>query len=157
MDWNDESYERMQELSEEGNQLQEKGAVTAALKKFQAALAEVPEPILEWSESVWINTAIGDCFFSLGRFNESLVALQNAIQGPEALGNPFIHLRLGQCRLELGHEAEAADELTRAFMGGGHEVFEEDDSRYFAFLKTKIKPPEGGWPDEKKKSKWKFW
>jgi hypothetical protein len=52
-------------------------------------------------------------------------------------GNPFIHLRLGQAQLELGNEERAADELMRAFMGGGHEIFESDDQKYLDFLRTR--------------------
>lgn len=56
---------------------------------------------------------------------------------PDALGNPFLHLRLGQAQLNLGNEDRAADELMRAYMGGGPEVFEIEDGRYLAFLKTR--------------------
>jgi hypothetical protein len=38
----------------------------------------------------------------------------------------------------------AADELTRAYMGAGDEIF-QDAEKYFAFLKTRIKPPGGKW------------
>jgi hypothetical protein len=33
---------------------------------------------------------------------------------------------------------KAADELTRAYMGGGIDIFMEDDPRYLAFLETRI-------------------
>ena len=34
--------------------------------------------------------------------------------------------------------AQAADELTRAYMGGGMDIFMEDDPKYLEFLETKI-------------------
>lgn len=58
-----------------------------------------------------------------------------AVTGPDGLGNPFIHLRLGQCALELGDEDQAKDELIRAYMGDGPGIFEEEEPKYFEFLK----------------------
>ena len=72
---------------------------------------------------------------------------------PDAIGNPFIHLRLGQCQFELGNPDRSADELMRAYMGGGPEIFGNDDPKYLEFLSTRatdIQLP-------RKKSKWKFW
>lgn len=67
-----------------------------------------------------------------------------AMQCPAAIGNPFLHLRLGQCQFELGNLDRAADELARAYMGAGADIFEGAD-KYFAFLKTRLQPPPGGW------------
>jgi hypothetical protein len=61
-----------------------------------------------------------------------------------AIGNPFLHLRLGQCQFELGNFDRAADELTRAHVGAGAEIFEGAD-KYFTFLKTRLNPPPVGW------------
>jgi len=63
---------------------------------------------------------------------------------PGGLGNPFIHLRLGQCALEEGHLDEAAEHLARAYMLEGAEILAEDDPKYFEFLKTRLKPPASG-------------
>ena len=90
-------------------------------------------------------SAIGDALFQQGQFERARDAFTDAISCRGGLGNPFIHLRLGQIQLEIGTEAKAADELTRAFMGGGKEIFEREDPKYFAFLTTKLLPPPGGW------------
>jgi hypothetical protein len=63
---------------------------------------------------------------------------------PGAIGNPFLHLRLGQCQFELGNLDRAGDELARAYMGAGNEIFVGAE-KYFEFLKTRLKPPPGGW------------
>ena len=39
----------------------------------------------------------------------------------------------------------AADELARAYMGAGTEIFENDDPKYLEFLKTKLKSLDDGW------------
>ena len=67
-----------------------------------------------------------------------------AVHCPDAIGNPFLHLRLGQCQFELDSLDRAADELARAYLGAGSDIFEGAD-KYFAFLKTRLKPPLGGW------------
>lgn len=67
---------------------------------------------------------------------------------PGAIGNPFLHLRLGQCQLELGNNDQAADELTRAYMAEGTTIFQDEDPKYLAFLKTQLKPPIGDWEGE---------
>jgi hypothetical protein len=56
------------------------------------------------------------------------------VQCPGGLGNPFVHLRLGQTNLELGADDTAADEPTRAYMRAESDVFLEDDPKYFEFL-----------------------
>jgi hypothetical protein len=61
----------------------------------------------------------------------------------ERCRSPFLHLRLGQCQFELGNLERATDELARAYMVAGEEVFEGAD-KYFDFLKTRLKPPPGG-------------
>lgn len=63
---------------------------------------------------------------------------------PEAIGNPFLHLRLGQCQFEVGNLDRAVDELASAYLGAGEEIYEGAD-KYFEFLKTRLKPPTVGW------------
>ena len=58
------------------------------------------------------------------------------MQCPEAIGNPFIHLRLGQAQFELGDKEAAADELMRAYMGAGAEIFAEEAPKYLEYLAT---------------------
>ena len=66
----------------------------------------------------------------------ALTALEHAMRCPEAIGNPFIHLRLGQTQFELGNKDRAADELMRAYMGAGAEIFAEEAPKYLEFLGT---------------------
>jgi hypothetical protein len=62
------------------------------------------------------------------------------MQCPDAVGNAFLHLRLGQCEYELGNMDRAADELARAHAVGGAEIFEGAPAKYFAFLQAKRTP-----------------
>jgi len=147
----------IQELSAEGDALAEAKQYSDALKKYWAAWDLLPEPKTDWEAATWLLAAVGDVNFLGGDFAAGRDNLSKAMHCPEAVGNPFLHLRLGQCQLELGNEVRAADELARAFMIEGHSIFEDQDPKYLAFLKTKLKLPPDGGEEKKKKSWWKPW
>jgi hypothetical protein len=50
-----------------------------------------------------------------------------------------LHLRYGQVLLDGEEPDAAADELMRAYMAEGLEIFASEDPRYLAFLKTRAK------------------
>jgi tetratricopeptide (TPR) repeat protein len=136
--------ERIQALCAEGDMLAEKAKYPAALEKYWAAWDLLPQPQTDWEAAKWILAAIGDANFLGGDFVAGRDNLSMAMRCPEAIGNPFLHLRLGQCQFELGNLDRAADELARAYMGAGEEIFEGAE-KYFDFVKTRLKPPLDGW------------
>ena len=144
----DATYEQIQRLSAEGDALAEAGRYPEALTKYWSAWGLLPEPQDDWEAATWLLAAIGDANFLGGDYEAGRDNLSNAMHCPGAIGNPFLHLRLGQCQFELGNEDRAANELARAYMGGGHEIFEDQNPKYLTFLKTKLDPPPGGWGDE---------
>jgi tetratricopeptide (TPR) repeat protein len=129
---------KIADLSDEGNALLETSRYQDALAKFSAALDMVPEPHSAWEAATWLYVSIGEVHFQLRDFKETFRCFANAVQCPKGLGNPFIHLRLGQASFELGDFDRAADELTRAYKGGELEILLEDDPKYLAFLETRI-------------------
>lgn len=136
---NDALYSKIQAFCGLGDEYAADGNYSAALKEYWRAFDLVPEPKTSWDTTTWILAAIGDSNF-LGRdFQAGVDNLSSAMHCPGAIGNPFIHLRLGQCQFELGNLERAADELTRAYAIEGEEIFEEDDPKYFEFLKTRIR------------------
>jgi tetratricopeptide (TPR) repeat protein len=141
----DAVYERIQDLCAKGDALVEEDKLPAALKKYWAAWDLIPEPKTAWEAATWILAAIGDANFLSDDFAAARDNLSMAMRCPDAIGNPFLHLRLGQCQFELGNQDRAADELARAYMTEGDEIFEEEDPKYFAFLKNWLKPPPGEW------------
>lgn len=105
----------------------------------------LPDPKEQWPAALWILAAIGDANFLSGDFKAGRDNLSTAMRCPGGIGNPFVHLRLGECQFEIGNHDRAADELTRALMGGGEEIFDGEDPKYLAFLKGRLVPPTGGW------------
>lgn len=67
------------------------------------------------------------------------------------VGNPLYHLRAGQSHFERGDadgRRQAGDDLTRALLGGGVELFDGEDQRYLAFAAKLLEPPDAypHWP-----------
>lgn len=102
-----------------------------------------PDAVARLSRAL-VSAAIGDANFLAGDFEAGRDNLSSAMHYPDAIGNPFLHLRLGQCQFELGALERAADELSRAYMGAGAEIFSKDDPKYFDFLKTRLQRPASG-------------
>ena len=136
-------YEHVKLLCANGDSLADRKEFNLALEKYQEALRLVPEPSFKWEASTWIFTAIGDAHFLSGNFNEAYSAFSSAAACPGGIGNPFIHLRLGEIQFELGNELLAADELARAYMSAGKNIFAGEPEKYFSLLKKKLRMPEG--------------
>lgn len=134
----DKLYERIEVLSAEGDELAEEGNFDAALEHYWKAWDLIPEPKHEWDATLWLLVAIGDANFNSGDFEAGRDNLSNAMQCPDALGNPYVHMRLGQCQFELQNFDRAKDELCRAFMGAGEELFEDEDPKYLEYLKKRL-------------------
>jgi tetratricopeptide (TPR) repeat protein len=126
----DAHRERIVELCAQGEELVGRRELASALLKFREAMALIPRPVEEHPEALRVLTALGDTCFRLGRFSEGKHALQGAVRSAGGLGPAFIHLRLGQCELELGHTERAAEELALAYKRGGEELFADDDPKY---------------------------
>jgi tetratricopeptide (TPR) repeat protein len=140
----DETRKIIQALCKEGDAHANEGKFSGALAQYWAAWDLLPEPQTDWEAATWILAAIGNANFLGGDFTAGRDNLSMAMRCPDAIGNPFLHLRLGQCQFELGNLDRAADELARAYMAAGADIFQGGD-KYFAFLKTRLRPQPGGW------------
>jgi tetratricopeptide (TPR) repeat protein len=129
-----ETHERIVALYEEGGKLAEAGRLGSALGKYAEAWAHIPELKQGWRISTSVISAIADCWFLSGRYDEVLRALDFGMNCPGADDNPFLHLRLGQALLEQGEGDRAEAELLRAYEAHGKEIFALEDPKYLAFL-----------------------
>ena len=134
----DQVYSRIVQLCKAGDTLAEQGDYSQALEKYQEAFELIPDPFTDWEASTWILTVMGETLFFQGDFAEAREALRAAMHCPGAIGNPYIHLRLGQAQFEMGNVERARDELVRAYMGGGEEIFQYEDAKYFDLVKASI-------------------
>ncbi|GIP22213.1 M48 family metallopeptidase [Paenibacillus sp. J22TS3] len=138
MQLSDSTHAEITALCKQGDDLVRAGDLEAGKQKYIAALRLLPADHREWEAATWIYVAIGDVHFKTKSYDKAFKCFINAVQCPKGLGNPYIHLRLGQMYYEQENLEKAADELTRAYMGAGIAIFMEDDPKYLEFLETKI-------------------
>ena len=138
LELDDKIHSKIQGLCAKGDSLAEVGKFATALDNYWKAFDLIPEPKTNWEATTWILVAIGDANFLEHDFEAGVDNLSNAMHCPGAIGNPFIHLRLGQCQFEVGNLDSAADELFRAYALEGEEIFEDDSPKYLSFLMTRI-------------------
>ncbi|MDE5583190.1 MAG: tetratricopeptide repeat protein [Ruminococcus sp.] len=132
----DETADKIDELSEIGNNFFDNDYFDKAIDTWQKALSLIPSPHNCYAESVWLMTAIGDTYFLMDDFDTAYKYFENAytnISG-EGLYNPFVLMRFGQCCFELGQKDKALEYLLRAYTIDS-KVFEYDDTKYILFLK----------------------
>ncbi len=139
LELDDATYDEITRLCEAGNKFARRNNHKSALLEYRKAWQLVPEPKTEWEASTWILISIGDSCFLLGDRESAREAFEYAMHCPGAIGNPFLHLRLGQILFDAGENDAAADELMRAYMSEGKEIFEPEDPKYLAFLGTRAK------------------
>jgi hypothetical protein len=133
-------------LFAEGEALIDDEQDEAALGRFQAAWELLPEPKDKHEQSIQLLAAIADCRFVQGDWDRCRQAVQHAFRCGGDTSNTFLRLRLGQSLFELG-DAEAANWLAPVYIEDGKEPFEQDDPKYLAFVRSKLLPPPGGWPE----------
>ncbi len=134
----EKTHNEIEKLSQEGGLYAEKADYKNALNKYWKAYDLIPNPKTDWEATLWLLAAIGDSNFLNKDFKAGVDNLTSAMHCPNGIGNPFLHLRLGQCQYEIGNLEKAADELTRTYGIEGKRIFESEDPKYFEFLKTKI-------------------
>lgn len=120
-----------------------------ALGAYWAAWDLLPEPKLECEAATWILAAVGDANFLGGDYVAGRDNLSTVMHCPGAIAIPFLHMRLGQCQFELGEQSNAIDELLRAYLVGGAELFDSEDPKYLDLLSSRAA--------NGTRKHWKFW
>jgi tetratricopeptide (TPR) repeat protein len=138
MELEDGLYTRIQALSQQGNAYMEAGEWPKAVRVFQEALALLPPPPHQWEAATWLYASIGDAYYMHHDYANAQQALWEALNGPEGLANPFIHLRLGEVCYELGDHERAKDSLLRAYILEGPQIFAHEPPYYLTFLRQHV-------------------
>ena len=133
---NDDTYLQILELSKLGDFHAEQKDFEKAIEMYQQAFDLVPDPFEAYKASTWLLTVIGESYLFMSDYENARHTLQDAMYCPEAIGNPYIHLRLGQAQFELGNFERSQDEFARAYIMGGKEIFEQENPKYYEYLKT---------------------
>lgn len=117
---------RVRQLCAEGYRIYDEGDWEQALRRFYQAWTLIPKPQTQFEASGWVLTAIGDAYFAKHNYRAAIEALRSALFCPKTVGNPFVHLRLGQCYLEQQQIDDAERHLARALYSGGEELFAKE-------------------------------
>ncbi len=107
--------------------------------------------MMSWANSVFAAQDYEQCYEIMG---EAYAIFKDM---GLVVGNPFFHLRVGQSAYELAETDEqrfdqsgqAIDNLARALITGGIEIFAGEDDRYLTPVLDVLRPPEGfeSWHD----------
>jgi tetratricopeptide (TPR) repeat protein len=125
-------------LCEQGDDAVEAERYPDAIAHYREALALVPSPVHRWAVTTWIHGAIAEAHYLAGELTLARDSIDDAFRCEGAIGNAFLHLRLGQIELQLGNRGRALDELIRAFTRAGEEVFAGEEPRYLALVKAAL-------------------
>jgi tetratricopeptide (TPR) repeat protein len=126
------------QLSDRGDDDVEAGRYDEAIARYREALALVPHPVHAWAVSTFLHAAIVEAYYLAGEHARARDAIDEAFRCEGAIGNAFLHLRLGQIELHLGNRGRALDELIRAFTRAGEEVFAGEDPKYLGLVKAAL-------------------
>ncbi|MFN8395348.1 MAG: tetratricopeptide repeat protein [Bacteroidia bacterium] len=138
MELKDSVHKEIVHLCEIGDNYAAKGQFSKAIGAYEEALERLPLPHSDWEAGQWIFAAIGDAYFHLLQFDESMrwfFLAHNCLDGHL---NAFIVLRIGQCFFEFQDHEKAKEFLMRAFLLNGVELFQEDDEKYWSSIKDMI-------------------
>ncbi len=131
----DDIYDRITILSNEGNEFADENDFEAAVAKFIEALELIPSPKTDWEAGMWLYASLGDMYHALGQYEVAANNLFDALNCPDGGGNPFVHLRLGECLYELEQKEKAKEHLLQAYMLTGEEIFSDENPKYFNTIK----------------------
>lgn len=134
----DEIYDRIEQLSEQGNVLlEDQGDWRGAVKAWSAALDLLPAPKTQWEAALWLYASLGDAYRRGGDLQSAKDMLFDAQNCPDGHMNAFALLRLGQTLVDLGDADKGLEQLLRAYLIDGEEVFEEDGAAYLKLLRDR--------------------
>ena len=150
-DISDQLQTEIDRLCAQGDADADRARYPAALGCYWAAWDLLPEPKLDCDAATAILAAVGDANFFGGDFVAGRDNFSTIMHCPGAIGIAFLHMRLGQCRFELGELRGARDELTRAYLAGGASLFDGEDPKYLECLPPAVLAQAGG------ARSWQFW
>ncbi|MBS9775038.1 MAG: hypothetical protein KGV59_07795 [Tenacibaculum sp.] len=135
----DEQYDAIIECIEKGDAEDLNDNFKTAITFYEKGLSLVPNPKYDWEISTHLYVALGDAYLNLREFEMANNFYNQALKCPDALSNAYIYLGLGQSYYELENMEQAKNTLISAYMLAGKEIFEDEDDKYFSFLKQNVK------------------
>ncbi|MFC3653409.1 hypothetical protein ACFONN_17760 [Dyella humi] len=132
-------WDKVDDLSAQGNDLCDESRFAEAIEKWRAAIALLPEPRVDWEAYTWLSASIGDVQYQVGQLDAARHSFYDALNGPGGQENPFVHYRLGQSLIRLGEDERGIQSLLKAYMLDGEKIFSADSegARYLKKLRDR--------------------
>jgi len=138
MELEDNIYNQIVSLAEEGDDFAEKEIFGSAISKYNEALDLLPEPKTDWEAATWLYVALGDALFSEKDFDAALDAYEKALISPEGTGNPYVWFCLGEVFYALGNFEKAKTHFMSAYLLDGEEIFKDTKPVYISLITDEI-------------------
>ena len=113
-----------------------------AVVEYCRAFALLPMPTEQWHAANRILKGIADALFRKGDYVGAAEHLQKVMLTPGAAEDSFIRMRRGQTAFERGILSNAEQELAAVYILEGQQAFKSEDPKYWAFIESKMLPPE---------------
>jgi tetratricopeptide (TPR) repeat protein len=126
---------RAREMIHKAGQLDRDGQTEAAIYAYEEALKLIPEPLYESPVAMIALCSIGELHYLGGNLDLAFDDFSEAVKCKGGLGNPQIHMRLGQLRFRRGEITRATDEFMRVYMASGEQFFQGEDDKYFQLIR----------------------
>ncbi len=99
-------------------------------------------------EGRYVIIRIGELCYANRLIEEAMENFSFVMQFKDTIGNPYLHLRMGQLFYCKGNNDKMLDELSRALIMGGDKVFEGEDLKFINLAKDVLKEPSDcAWDD----------
>lgn len=133
-----QKFQRITELSEQGNALMDKGEFSKARELFLEAFSMVQE---HWGETaLWLDAAIGDSYYQEGQYERALKYFQDAYYAIGGKLNEYVLFMNGMCYFNLGNKKDAWNYLRGAYVIDGPGIFEDEDPECLQLAKLSEPP-----------------
>ena len=138
MELEDNLYNQIVSLAEEGDDFAEKEIFGSAISKYNEALDLLPEPKTDWEAATWLYVALGDALFSDKDFDAALDAYEKALMSPDGTVNPYVWFCIGEVFYELGNFEKAKAHFMSAYLLDGEEIFKDTKPVYISLIREEI-------------------
>ncbi|WP_071342013.1 hypothetical protein [Maribacter sp. 1_2014MBL_MicDiv] len=89
----------------------------------------------------YIIAHIAEVYFAASMIDEAFENFNFVMQFKDTIGNPFLHLRLGQLNYLTKNTDKMNDELSRALIMGGESIFKDEDPKLIKMVKSVLEEP----------------
>jgi tetratricopeptide (TPR) repeat protein len=144
----DEISEKIDKLAIEGNAIFEEEKYVKAIEVFQEGLNLIPKPKENYEASLWFLVGIGDAYWFLDDYENSLTYWNQSLNVVAGNENVFVHFRKAQVLFELNKFKDAFLEFqTYKQLDEKEVLFLDEDEKYLQFFqkgsKSNSKPRKG--------------